>query len=78
MQVSRAPVSSERPQFKLRGSSAPAHPRSRRKLYASLADVIRSKEAAGREKDRVVLPRLRRLLDRLRQDDNAGEMPQSG
>ncbi|MDH3213973.1 MAG: hypothetical protein OEM05_15960 [Myxococcales bacterium] len=33
---------------------------------ASLADVIRSKEAAGREKDRLVLPRLRRLLDRLR------------
>jgi hypothetical protein len=34
-------------------------------LVASLADVIRSKEAAGREKDRVVLPRLRRLLDRI-------------
>jgi hypothetical protein len=33
-------------------------------LVASLADVIRSKEAAGREKDRIVLPRLRRLLDR--------------
>lgn len=33
-------------------------------LVASLADVIRSKEAAGREKDRMVLPRLRRLLDR--------------
>jgi hypothetical protein len=30
---------------------------------ASLADVIRSKEAAGREKDRLVLPVLRRLLD---------------
>ena len=30
---------------------------------ASLADVIRSKEAAGREKDRLVLPTLRRLLD---------------
>jgi len=29
---------------------------------ASLADVIRSKEAAGREKDRVVLPVLRRIL----------------
>jgi hypothetical protein len=29
---------------------------------ASLADVIRSKEAAGRDKDRVVLPVLRRLL----------------
>jgi len=34
-------------------------------LVASLADVIRSKEAAGREKDRMALPRLRRLLDRL-------------
>src|SRR5207248_7989788 len=30
---------------------------------ASLADVIRSKEAAGREKDRATLPALRRLLD---------------
>jgi hypothetical protein len=27
---------------------------------ASLSDVIRSKEAAGREKDRAVLPLLRR------------------
>jgi len=34
-------------------------------LVASLADVIRSKEAANREKDRLALPRLRRLLDRL-------------
>lgn len=34
-----------------------------RVLVASLADVIRSKEAAGREKDRVVLPTLRRLLE---------------
>jgi hypothetical protein len=32
-------------------------------LVASLADVIRSKEAAGREKDHLALPRLRRLLD---------------
>jgi hypothetical protein len=30
---------------------------------ASLADVIRSKEAAGREKDRLVLPVLRRIVD---------------
>jgi hypothetical protein len=30
---------------------------------ASLGDVIRSKEAAGRDKDRLVLPVLRRLLD---------------
>jgi predicted nucleotidyltransferase len=33
---------------------------------ASLADVIRSKEAAGRERDRLVLPTLRRLLERRR------------
>jgi hypothetical protein len=32
---------------------------------ASLADVIRSKEAAGREKDRLVLPVLRRILDEI-------------
>lgn len=35
---------------------------------ASLEDVIRPKEAAGREKDRLVLPRLRRLLDRSRNE----------
>ena len=34
---------------------------------ASLADVIRSKEAAGRERDRAVLPGLRELLTRQRQ-----------
>ena len=33
---------------------------------AALADVIRSKEAAGRDKDRLTLPTLRRLLDRQR------------
>ena len=33
---------------------------------ASLADVVRSKEAAGREKDRLVLPTLRRLLEEAR------------
>ena len=37
---------------------------------ASLADVIRSKEAAGRDKDRLVLPVLRRILD-----ESAGERP---
>jgi hypothetical protein len=31
---------------------------------ASLADVIRSKEAAGSEKDRAVLPILHRVLER--------------
>jgi hypothetical protein len=30
---------------------------------ASLADVIRSKEASGREKDRAALPLLRRALE---------------
>lgn len=34
-------------------------------VVASLADVIRSKEAAGRERDRLALPTLRRLLERL-------------
>ncbi len=33
-------------------------------LVAALADVIRSKEAAGREKDRAVLPILRQVLER--------------
>lgn len=32
---------------------------------ASLADIIRSKEAAGRDKDKAQLPTLRRLLERL-------------
>jgi hypothetical protein len=35
---------------------------------AALEDIIRSKEAANREKDRVVLPVLRRLLERSSQD----------
>jgi hypothetical protein len=34
-----------------------------RVMVASLADVIRSKEAAGREKDRAALPLLRRTLE---------------
>jgi hypothetical protein len=38
-------------------------------LVAALADVIRSKEAAGREKDRAVLPTLRQVLERSRQKD---------
>jgi hypothetical protein len=33
-------------------------------FVASLGDVIRSKEAAGREKDRAVLPVLRQVLER--------------
>lgn len=39
---------------------------------ASLADVIRSKEAAGREKDRAVLPTLRQVLERSRQREREG------
>jgi hypothetical protein len=39
---------------------------------ASLGDVIRSKEAAGREKDRAVLPILRRLL-RISREQNGLE-----
>jgi len=39
---------------------------------ASLADVIRSKEAAGRERDRAILPTLRRLLDRQRSGEREG------
>lgn len=43
-------------------------------FVASLADVIRSKEAAGREKDRAVLPILRQVLERTRRKerDNPG------
>jgi len=37
---------------------------------AALADVIRSKEAAGREKDRAVLPILRQVLERSRKKDS--------
>jgi hypothetical protein len=36
---------------------------------AALADVIRSKEAAGREKDRAALPMLRRLQDEIARRD---------
>lgn len=46
----------------LRGSAVTISLRDRATLVASLADVIRSKEAADREKDRIVLPTLRRLL----------------
>ena len=38
-------------------------------LVAALADVIRSKEAAGREKDRAVLPILRQVLEHSRKKD---------
>jgi hypothetical protein len=36
---------------------------------AALADVIRSKEATGREKDRAILPILRQVLERSRQKE---------
>jgi len=39
---------------------------------ASLADVIRSKEAAGREKDRAVLPVLRQVLERSKELERGG------
>lgn len=39
--------------------------RGTRVVLGHLADVIRSKEASGREKDRLTLPTLRRLLERL-------------
>jgi hypothetical protein len=37
-----------------------------RVVLAALADVIRSKEAANREKDRIALPALRKLAEMLR------------
>jgi hypothetical protein len=37
---------------------------------ATLADIIRSKEAAGRDKDRLVLPVLRRLLGALENEEH--------
>lgn len=39
-----------------------------RVVVAALADVIRSKEASNREKDRLTLPTLRRLLERREAD----------
>ena len=39
---------------------------------ASLADVIRSKEAAGREKDRAILPVLRQVLERSKRHERGG------
>lgn len=38
---------------------------------AALTDIIRSKEAAGRDKDRLTLPTLRRLLERLEREGDA-------
>jgi hypothetical protein len=44
---------------------------------AALADVIRSKQAAGRDKDRAALPLLRRLLEQ-RSQDSPGPGPTEG
>lgn len=46
----------------LRGNASEITIRGTRVIVAALADVIRSKEAANREKDRLALPALRRLL----------------
>jgi hypothetical protein len=46
-------------------------------VVAALADVIRSKEAAGREKDRAVLPVLRHVLERSRRMEHEGPGIQS-
>ena len=40
---------------------------------AALADVIRSKEAAGREKDRAVLPILRQVLERSKKQERGDQ-----
>ena len=45
---------------------------------ASLADVIRSKEAAGRERDRQALPTLRRLQEELDRQDSRHVTPEPG
>ena len=42
-------------------------------LVASLRDVIRSKEAAGRPKDQVQLPALRATLERIRELEREGD-----
>lgn len=47
----------------LRGRAMPVTFGSHRLLVASLADIIKSKESAGREQDLAVLPILRRTLD---------------
>ena len=52
----------------LRKDAAEIEIRGLRILVASLPHIIRSKEAAGREKDRAVLPSLRRLQGLLETD----------
>jgi hypothetical protein len=43
---------------------------------AALSDIIRSKEAAGRAKDRAALPTLRALLEQARGGGKAGSEPE--
>jgi hypothetical protein len=45
-------------------------------LVASLRDVIRSKEAAGRDKDLAQLPLLRRTLEQIREREHPGTDPE--
>ncbi len=52
----------------LRGSALEVTVSGSRITLAALADVIRSKTAANRPKDREALPRLRALLDRLNRE----------
>ena len=57
----------------LRRDAVSIHLRSGDVTVASLADVIRSKEAADRPRDRAALPGLRALLSASRDRQRAGE-----
>ncbi len=59
----------------LRRDAVSVHLRSGDVTVASLADVIRSKEAADRPRDRAALPGLRALLSTSRDREHAGETP---
>jgi hypothetical protein len=56
----------------LRRSARPTTIRGLTVLVAALEDVIRSKEAAGRDRDRAVLPDLRRALELRRERERGG------
>jgi hypothetical protein len=45
-------------------------------LVASLRDVIRSTEAAGRDEDLAQLPLLRRTLEQIRERERMGREPE--
>ena len=51
----------------LRANAVELNIHGNRVVLAALADVIRSKEAANREKDRAVLPALRKLAELIRE-----------